>query len=110
MPDGFQGIRYERLAAKSVAATLRTVIKRFAETAEQSEDRPELVDSLLLSTTSARLSPADIEELKQRLKDLAAEFSSRSSSVEPTVSLALVMTPHECRIGNRSLGKKESPG
>lgn len=93
IPDGFQGAEYEHLAAEGAAATLRRTIRRIRATAEASADRPELVDSLFLITSSLRLTPQQAKELARRQEALFAEYAAQQTPEVPPVEIVVSITP-----------------
>ncbi|MBV6458376.1 MAG: hypothetical protein HONBIEJF_01503 [Fimbriimonadaceae bacterium] len=94
MPEGFQGERYERLAAKAVSAKLRRASRRFEAVAARSGQSPELVGWLYLGTATLTLSKAAFEELTTKIAKLLQDAAN--SKPEPgtrKLRLLLVSTP-----------------
>ena len=104
MPEGYQGARYERLAAKGAAAILRSMIRSFNETARQAEASPEIVDDLFINLTSMKLTGEEVTALRKGVVELFARFAAKDSSQSRGVTIACVMTPHESRLGRGSHG------
>jgi hypothetical protein len=90
MPSGYQGARYEKLAAKSVGAGLRATIRRFEEAAERAPTKPDLVDSLLYLTGSLRLTAEKQTEFHSELRRL---FDTYSNGDGNPVAVVFVQTP-----------------
>jgi len=98
MPEGFQGARYERLAAQSAVATLRAAIRRFRETADLAERQPELVDALFIEASTLKLTDEDVKALKQSMTALVEEYGRRETPGGSSVSMVCVLTPHDSRL------------
>jgi hypothetical protein len=98
MPEGFQGARYERLAARSAAAILRATIRRFREAANQAESHPELVDDLFIESASLKLTGGEVKELKQRILTLVEEYGQRETPGGRSISIVCILTPHGSRL------------
>lgn len=98
MPDGFQGARYETLAAKGVSAELKKTIRTFQSAAEKSPEDESLVSDLFVVTANLCLTPSEVVELKQRMSALIEEFRKCKSSEGRKVAMVSVMTPHRSRL------------
>lgn len=76
MPPGFQGARYEELAAKSVEAGLKKAIRNFKSCAQRAPVEPEIVDDLYYLVGSLKLVAETRLAFQQELRDLLARYSS----------------------------------
>jgi DNA-binding Lrp family transcriptional regulator len=95
MPSGFQGIRYERLAAKGVLSILRKQGRRFLATAEASNKDPHVIDRLYIRTATLKLSQQRFDRLKMEIDALVAKYGSRQDNEESSVEMVLVLAPRE---------------
>jgi hypothetical protein len=94
MPPGFQGERYEKLAAKLMAAKMRKSMRQFQKAAELAPERPELVDALFVAQAKLTISTEKLKELNSRLRELILEYSRDSDAGLGTNIRALfVITP-----------------
>ena len=98
MPEGFQGQRYEQLAAKAVTARLRSVSRTFTQTATRAVAQPDLVSDLFSDTTTFRLHAVEVLALKTAILDLFASFAGKGSPDGRAITVTCVMTPHESRL------------
>lgn len=76
MPAGYQGARYERLAAKNVAAGLRRMTRQFEQTAQAAPEQPTLVDDLYYLVGSLRLTAESRAAFQAELRDLFNRYSA----------------------------------
>ena len=85
MPPGFQGARYEELAAKSVEAGLKKAIRNFKSCAQRAPAEPEIVDDLYYLVGSLKLVAETRLAFQQELRDLLARYSSGDGREVPYV-------------------------
>lgn len=95
MPAGYQGIAYERLAAKSVETILRRQSRRFRAAAEASEDNPHLIDALHLRTASLKLSKTRFDRLTKEIAALLQRYGNKADEGEAFVEFVLVTAPRD---------------
>ncbi|MBC8066066.1 MAG: helix-turn-helix transcriptional regulator [Chlorobia bacterium] len=93
IPPGYQGLEYERLAAKAAEIALSRAARRFRAVSESSESNPSLVDDQFLKNLTIRLSTEDRELLRSKLNALASEFTAKQVPGERTISMVVVISP-----------------
>lgn len=94
MPRGFQGLRYEVLAAKGVAATLKRTIRNFGAAAEATASDPGLADDQCILTATLALSPDDREAFRDDFRKLLDRYRRKEDpSAGPRIGVTFVTTP-----------------
>ena len=93
MPSGFQGVEYERLAAKGVESLLRRQTRQFIAAAEASEQNPSIVDALFVCSASLHLAPSQLSEFKQEATALIRRYSALKEPDQAALDLAIVISP-----------------
>lgn len=80
MPSGFQGARYEQLAAKRVEATLRRMSRRFTAASEAANRDHSLVDDQCILTADLTLPPELRLGFLDEVRDLFAKYERLSTT------------------------------
>jgi DNA-binding transcriptional ArsR family regulator len=93
MPSGYQGIGYERMAAKAVESAMRKQSRQFRAASEASEADPSLVDWLYIRTATLNLSHSRFESLKTDLTALLERYSGKLDAGQTSIDVLFVTTP-----------------
>lgn len=80
LSDEIQGVEFEDLAAKSIAAQLRKADRLFAAAAKKSRTDPTVADFTFTHSTRIEISPQEFKIFRQRYRELIDEL--RSSPIE----------------------------
>jgi DNA-binding transcriptional ArsR family regulator len=93
MPSGYQGVAYERMAAKAVESVMRKQSRQFRAASEASESDSSIIDWLYIRTATLNLSTSRFESLKTDLTALLERYSGKLDAEQTSIDVLFVTTP-----------------